>query len=319
MSPAHRVAHRHRRRGILRDRARNSSAERGASAASPRNLRIALIDPRPEIGAGVAYATRDYPYPLNVAAGQMSVDSARPGDFLDYLQVTGNSRRARRLSTATGVRRLSARPFRRSARGRAAERRMRAPSAPAHGSCVAMTTAGCCGSTTARRCLPTTSCWRSAIRRRQRRPSSRIWRTALDTSAIRGASARSRIRKTSAACCWSAAASRWSTRRCDSPPCVRASGTFTCCRATAGCPKPRLRRRCRPIKPDVAGALEAARGSTRRLVRAFRALTRSGRQRRRRLARGAGTRARTAGRAMARARSRAARAVPAARRARRGK
>ena len=43
-----------------------------AAAASPRHLRIALIDPRPEIGAGVAYATRDYPYPLNVAAGQMS-------------------------------------------------------------------------------------------------------------------------------------------------------------------------------------------------------------------------------------------------------
>jgi uncharacterized NAD(P)/FAD-binding protein YdhS len=37
----------------------------------------------------VAYATRDYPYPLNVAAGQMSVDSARPGDFLDYLKTQG--------------------------------------------------------------------------------------------------------------------------------------------------------------------------------------------------------------------------------------
>ena len=60
-----------------------------ASAASPRNLRIALIDPRSEIGAGVAYATRDYPYPLNVAAGQMSIDSARPGDFLDYLKSQG--------------------------------------------------------------------------------------------------------------------------------------------------------------------------------------------------------------------------------------
>ena len=60
-----------------------------ASAASPRNLRIELIDPRPEIGAGVAYATRDYPYPLNVAAGQMSIDSGRPGDFLDYLKSQG--------------------------------------------------------------------------------------------------------------------------------------------------------------------------------------------------------------------------------------
>jgi len=60
-----------------------------ASAASPRRLRILLIDPRAEIGAGVAYATRDYPYPLNVAAGQMSVDSGRPGDFLDYLKSQG--------------------------------------------------------------------------------------------------------------------------------------------------------------------------------------------------------------------------------------
>jgi uncharacterized NAD(P)/FAD-binding protein YdhS len=46
---------------------------------------ILLADPREEIGAGVAYATRDYPYPLNVAAGQMSIDSAYPRDFLDYL------------------------------------------------------------------------------------------------------------------------------------------------------------------------------------------------------------------------------------------
>src|SRR4051812_8046252 len=46
---------------------------------------IVLVDPRTELGAGVAYATRDYPYPLNVAAGQMSLDSSRPRDFLDYL------------------------------------------------------------------------------------------------------------------------------------------------------------------------------------------------------------------------------------------
>ncbi|HEY6123818.1 MAG TPA: FAD/NAD(P)-binding protein [Steroidobacteraceae bacterium] len=60
-----------------------------ASTVSRRSLRIELIDPRPEIGAGVAYATRDYPYPLNVAAGQMSVDGKRPGDFLDYLKSQG--------------------------------------------------------------------------------------------------------------------------------------------------------------------------------------------------------------------------------------
>ena len=48
-------------------------------------LDIVLVDPRTEIGSGVAYATRDYPYPLNVAAGHMSLDSSRPRDFLDYL------------------------------------------------------------------------------------------------------------------------------------------------------------------------------------------------------------------------------------------
>ena len=58
-------------------------------APPSRPVRITLIDPRPEIGGGVAYATRDYPYPLNVAAGQMSVDGSRPGDFLDYLKTQG--------------------------------------------------------------------------------------------------------------------------------------------------------------------------------------------------------------------------------------
>jgi uncharacterized NAD(P)/FAD-binding protein YdhS len=48
-------------------------------------LEIVLLDPREETGSGVAYATRDYPYPLNVAAGQMSLDAADPRDFLDYL------------------------------------------------------------------------------------------------------------------------------------------------------------------------------------------------------------------------------------------
>lgn len=52
-------------------------------------LRIVLVDPREEIGAGVAYATRDYPYPLNVAAGQMSLDSASPRDFLEFLELQG--------------------------------------------------------------------------------------------------------------------------------------------------------------------------------------------------------------------------------------
>lgn len=52
-------------------------------------LRIVLVDPREEIGAGVAYATRDYPYPLNVAAAQMSLDAAQPQDFLAYVRGAG--------------------------------------------------------------------------------------------------------------------------------------------------------------------------------------------------------------------------------------
>ena len=54
------------------------------------------------------------------------------------LRVAGHPCRGRRLSTAPGVRRLPARAFRRSARGRAAERRMRSSSAPARGSCGAI-------------------------------------------------------------------------------------------------------------------------------------------------------------------------------------
>src|SRR3954469_20351538 len=51
--------------------------------------RVVLIEPRAELGAGVAYATRDYPYPLNVAAGQMSLDSTRPDDFLEFVRSQG--------------------------------------------------------------------------------------------------------------------------------------------------------------------------------------------------------------------------------------
>lgn len=55
--------------------------------ASP--LRIVLVEPRAELGAGVAYATRDYPYPLNVAAGQMSLESRSPDDFLKFANAQG--------------------------------------------------------------------------------------------------------------------------------------------------------------------------------------------------------------------------------------
>jgi uncharacterized NAD(P)/FAD-binding protein YdhS len=50
---------------------------------------IVLVDPREDLGGGVAYAMRDYPYPLNVAAGQMSLDGAHPHDFLDFLRAQG--------------------------------------------------------------------------------------------------------------------------------------------------------------------------------------------------------------------------------------
>lgn len=54
-----------------------------------RDLRIVILEPRAELGAGVAYATRDYPYPLNVASGQMSLDAAQPDDFLEFARSQG--------------------------------------------------------------------------------------------------------------------------------------------------------------------------------------------------------------------------------------
>ena len=50
---------------------------------------VVIYEPRSELGAGIAYDTRDYPYPLNVAAGQMSLDAARPQDFLEYACAQG--------------------------------------------------------------------------------------------------------------------------------------------------------------------------------------------------------------------------------------
>ncbi len=52
-------------------------------------LNILLIDPRETPGAGVAYAARDYPYPLNVAAGAMSLDTSVPDDFLKFARSQG--------------------------------------------------------------------------------------------------------------------------------------------------------------------------------------------------------------------------------------
>ena len=52
-------------------------------------LSIVIYEPRAELGAGVAYAPRDYPYPLNVTAGQMSLDASNPADFLDFARSQG--------------------------------------------------------------------------------------------------------------------------------------------------------------------------------------------------------------------------------------
>ena len=51
--------------------------------------RVLLIEPRALAGGGLAYAPRDYPYPLNVTAGQMSLDAAHPADFLDFARGQG--------------------------------------------------------------------------------------------------------------------------------------------------------------------------------------------------------------------------------------
>lgn len=53
--------------------------------AHPRALRILLLD-RADVGRGVAYASRWYPYPLNVPVGRMSANSADPFDFLEFVR-----------------------------------------------------------------------------------------------------------------------------------------------------------------------------------------------------------------------------------------
>lgn len=51
----------------------------------PRALRILLVD-RSEIGRGIAYASRPYPYLLNVPIRCMSATSADPLEFLTFIQ-----------------------------------------------------------------------------------------------------------------------------------------------------------------------------------------------------------------------------------------
>ncbi len=55
----------------------------------PAGTRLLIFEPRTELGAGLAYATRDYPYPLNVATAQMSFDAAQPHDFLEFAHQQG--------------------------------------------------------------------------------------------------------------------------------------------------------------------------------------------------------------------------------------
>jgi len=47
---------------------------------------IVLIERGAEMGRGVAYAAREFPYLLNVPAGRLSADSHEPEQFLRYAQ-----------------------------------------------------------------------------------------------------------------------------------------------------------------------------------------------------------------------------------------
>ncbi len=52
----------------------------------PGPTRIVLIERAPDIGRGVAFAKRSFPYLLNVPAGRMSADAAVPDEFLKFAQ-----------------------------------------------------------------------------------------------------------------------------------------------------------------------------------------------------------------------------------------
>ena len=54
--------------------------------AGARPLRVVLIERGAAVARGVAYATRDYPYILNVPAASMSATSADPDEFLRFAQ-----------------------------------------------------------------------------------------------------------------------------------------------------------------------------------------------------------------------------------------
>jgi uncharacterized NAD(P)/FAD-binding protein YdhS len=52
--------------------------------ASP--TRLVLIERGPRIGRGIAFATRDFPYLLNVPTGRMSANPDDPLEFLRFVQ-----------------------------------------------------------------------------------------------------------------------------------------------------------------------------------------------------------------------------------------
>ena len=51
-----------------------------------RPVRVVLVERAPRMARGAAYAERAYPYPLNVPAGRMSLNSADPLEFLKFAQ-----------------------------------------------------------------------------------------------------------------------------------------------------------------------------------------------------------------------------------------
>jgi uncharacterized NAD(P)/FAD-binding protein YdhS len=71
----------HRRWRILRHRRRGDLLRQSEAP-----LRIVLIERSAVVGCGAAYASRGYPFLLNVPASRMSATTAAPAEFLDYAQ-----------------------------------------------------------------------------------------------------------------------------------------------------------------------------------------------------------------------------------------
>lgn len=57
----------------------------GADAGGPPARRVTVFEPRPTLGAGVAYGTADPHHRINVTATRMSLDTDNPGDFMDWI------------------------------------------------------------------------------------------------------------------------------------------------------------------------------------------------------------------------------------------